>query len=306
MLRRIVEITGEGKRLSLDRGFLSISGPEGPLGNVPLDDIEAVIAATPAIGYSGQAVDALAKRGTPVVICGDRYTPSMWLLPVNGHHAQGERMEAQAEATQALKKKLWSDIVKAKVEAQAQALASLDRLVLPLRRMIADIRAGDPGNIEALASQFYFPTLFGKGFRRDRDEEGINTLLNYGYTVLRAATARAIVAAGLHPSLGIFHKSRGDALRLADDLMEPFRPAVDLVTYQLAVEGKLKLDTNCKRKLVEILHRDYRTAEGRAPVSNCLARLASSLAQIYLGERKTLAFPDPLIPLPSEADGEEP
>lgn len=302
MLRRIVEITGEGKRLSLERGFLAISGPDGPIGSVPLDDIEAVIAASPALSYSGQVIDALAQRGAPLVICGNHYTPSVWMLPVNGHHAQGDRMEAQAGASLPLRKRLWSDLVAAKVEAQAQALAAAGRTFTPLRRMKDEIRSGDPGNVEARAAQYYFPALFGADFRRNREQEGANALLNYGYTVLRAASARAIVGAGLHPSLGLFHKSRGDAFRLADDLMEPFRPTVDLEVLAILAAGRATLETDVKRRLVRVLHRDFQTLEGRAPLSNCLARFASSLAQIFLGERKAPLLPAPLIPLPDEAD----
>ena len=198
--------------------------------------------------------------------------------------------------------RLWSDLVSLKVEAQAQALAVAGRSFTPLRRMKDEIRSGDPGNIEARAAQYYFPALFGTEFRRNRDLEGANALLNYGYTVLRAASARAIVAAGLHPSFGLFHKSRGDAFRLADDLMEPFRPTVDLEVLKLLSAGRGSLKTEVKRQLVRILHLDFQGAEGRAPLSNCLARFASSLAQIYLGERKKLLLPSPLIPLPDEAE----
>ena len=300
MLRRIVEITGEGKRLSLDRGFLAISSADGPLGSIPLDDIEAVIAVSPALSYSGQVIDALAQRGTPLVICGNHYTPSVWMLPVNGHHAQGDRIEAQAACSTALRKRLWSDVVTAKVEAQAQALAFAGKTFTPLRRMKLEIRSGDPGNVEARAAQYYFPALFGADFRRNRELEGANALLNYGYTVLRAATARAIVAAGLHPSLGIFHKSRGDAFRLSDDVMEPFRPTIDLEVLALLNAGELTLETDVKRRLVRVLQRDFQTPEGRALLSNCLSRFASSLAQVYVGERKALQLPSPLIPLPED------
>ncbi len=302
MLRRIVEISGEGKRLSLDRGFLAIAGPDGPIGSVPLDDVEAVIAASPALSYSGQLIDALAQRGAPLVICGNNFNPSVWMLPVNGHHAQGDRMQAQAGASLPMRKRLWSELVSAKVEAQAQALAAAGRTFTPLRRMKEEIRSGDPGNVEARAAQYYFPALFGASFRRNRDLVGANALLNYGYTVLRAATARAIVAAGLHPSLGLFHKSRGDAFRLADDLIEPFRPSVDLEVLALLSSGKPELETKVKRRLVSVLHRDFQTPEGRAPLSNCLARFASSLAQIYVGERQALLLPSPLLPLQDEPD----
>jgi CRISPR-associated protein Cas1 len=305
MLRRIVEISGEGRKLSLERGFLVVSSADGPMGRVPLDDIEAVIAATPAISYTGQLLAALAARGAPVVFCGERFTPVMWLLPVDGHHAQGERMEAQADADRPMRKRLWAEIVAAKIEAQALALDSEGANGEPLKRLKKSIRSGDPGNAEALAAQYYFPALFGKGFRRDRESEGLNSFLNYGYTVLRAATARAVVAAGLHPSLGLFHKSRGDALRLADDLMEPFRPAIDLKTLALARNGRERLDTAVKKELVDVLYCDYATAEGRTPLTNCMSRLAVSLAQVFVGERKGLSFPSSLIPLPAAPAEEE-
>lgn len=297
MLGRIVEIAGEGRRLTLDRGFLNISGPDGLLGQVPLDDVEAVIASNPAITYSNQALAALAMRGAPVVICGTNFTPAAYLLPVDGHHAQGTRVEAQAAATKPSKKRLWSEIIRAKLRAQAAALEREDLNPLIVRTLVGRVRSGDPENIEAQAAQRYLPALFGKGFTRDRDADGLNSFLNYGYTVLRAATARAVVAAGLHPSLGLHHKSKGDALRLADDLMEPFRPAVDLIAFKLGKDGQTTLEPATKRQLAAVLHADYETDEGVTPLSNAVTRLAQSLAQIYLGERRRLLLPRSSIPL---------
>lgn len=297
MLGRIVEIAGEGRRLSLERGFLTIAGPDGKLGQVPLDDIEAVIASSPAITYSNQALAALAQRGAPVVICAANFTPAAYLVPANGHHAQGDRVEAQAAATKPSKKRLWSEIVRAKVRAQAAALERIGESPLLLRELVSRVRSGDPMNIEAQAAQRYWPALFGRGFTRDRDAEGVNTHLNYGYTVLRAATARAIVAAGLHPSLGLHHRSGGDALRLADDLMEPFRPAVDLVVHAMHSEGITTMEPAHKRRLAAVLHADYDTDEGVTTLSNALARSAQSLAQIYLGQRLRLLLPRSAIPL---------
>jgi CRISP-associated protein Cas1 len=312
MLGRIVEISGEGRRLSLHRGFLEISGPEGLLGQVPLDDIEAVIASSPAISYTSQALAALAERGAPVVICGSNFTPRAYLLPVDGHHAQGDRFEAQAAASLPTKKRLWASIVKSKIAAQAAALERIGANPLSLRHLVSRVRSGDPSNIEAQAAQKYLPALFGTGFKRDRDADGANACLNYGYTVLRAATARSVVAAGLHPSLGLHHKSKGSALRLSDDLMEPFRPAVDLLVFGLAREGgpngMMTLDPPTKRRLAAVLHADYHTAEGVTPLSTALTRLAQSLAQVFLGERSALAFPTsaiPLAPLAATVDADE-
>ena len=298
MRGRIVEIPGEGRRLTVERGFLNISSRDGLLGQIPLDDIEAVISSSPAVTYTGQALAALARRGAPVVICGPNFGPAAFLLPIDGHHAQGERIEAQARTSKPTQKRLWSDIVRAKLRAQEAALERIGENHLIVRILIARVRSGDPENIEAQAAQRYLPSIFGKGFTRNRDAEGINASLNYGYTVLRAATARAIVAAGLHPSLGLHHKSKGDALRLADDLMEPFRPAVDLVVRAMHDEGKTTLSPDGKRRLAAVLHADYESDEGVTTLSNALTRLTQSLANVYLGKRRSLMFPRSPVPLP--------
>lgn len=304
MLGRIVEIEGEGRRLGLHRGFLTVAGPDGKLGEVPLDDIEAVILSNPAASFTSQIIAALASRGAPLVVCGNDFRPAAWLLPVDGHHAQGDRMEAQALAALPTKKRLWAELVRAKILAQAAALERAGANPVPVRVLAARVRSGDPDNLEAQAAQRYFPAMFGKGFHRYRDGGGPNALLNYGYTVLRAATARAIVGAGLHPSLSLQHRSKGDALRLADDLMEPFRPAVDLVARGLTDEGVDQVDTAAKRRLAEVLHADFETAEGVTPLSNVLFRLAVSLAQVFTGERKKLILPASPIPLMATEDAQ--
>jgi CRISPR-associated protein Cas1 len=303
MLRQIVEISGEGRRLTLSRGFLRIDGPDGHIGNVPLDDIEAVIAANPSVSYSNQAVAALAERGAPLAICGRDFKPVAWLLPVSGHHAQGVRMEAQAACVRSRKARLWSCLVRAKITAQAEALESMARPSMPLRRLLSDYRAQDAAMTEAQAAQRYFPLLFGKDFRRDRDAGGMNALLNYGYTVLRAATARAIIAAGLNPSLSLFHESRGEGLRLADDLMEPFRPTVDLRALHLCAKGHNDLSPDTKRALAELLIADFRSEFGVTAFTTVLNRLAVSLAQAFTGERPDLALPSPLIPISEAGSG---
>jgi len=302
MLGRIVEITVEGVRLSVERGFLKVALPSGPLGQVPLDDVEAVIASTPAVTYTNQALAALASRGAPIVICGINFAPVAFVLPVSGHHAQGHRIEAQAYASRPSKKRLWSQLVRAKVRAQAAALELSGSNPLPILLLERRIRTGDPENIEAQAAQHYLRAMFGKAFTRRRDEFHVNAYLNYGYTVLRAATARSIVAAGLHPSLGLYHKSNGDALRLADDLMEPFRPAIDLVALRLQKLEAGPLEPALKRKLASVLHADYATVGGAMTLSNALTRLAQSLAQVYLGERRDLVLPSSAIPLRNSGD----
>jgi CRISPR-associated protein Cas1 len=233
---RIVELATDGGRIGVERGFLTVSS-EAVRGRVALDDVEAVIASAQGLTYSNAALAALAERGAPLVICGQNYAPAAVLMPLNGHFQQGMRMAAQASAAKPVGKRLWAQLVRAKILAQAEALERSGAPAARLRRLVEAVRSGDPDNCEAQAAQAYWPALMGKGFRRDRVAEGANSFLNYGYAVLRAATARAIVGAGLHPSLSLHHQSRGEALRLADDLMEPFRPAVDLAVRDLVRSG---------------------------------------------------------------------
>jgi CRISPR-associated protein Cas1 len=299
MLGQIVEIEGEGRRLSLSRGFLEISGPDGRLGAAPLDDIEAVIFSNPAASLTTQAIAALALRGAALVICGPDFRPVAYMLPVDGHHAQGDRVEAQAESSLPVRKRLWAELVRAKIVAQAAAVERAGGAPGAIRALADRVRSGDPDNLEAQAAQRYFPALFGKGFHRRREAGGANAMLNYGYTVLRAATARAVIGAGLHPSLSLHHRSKGDALRLVDDVMEPFRPTIDLAVKALLDDGVATLDTPAKRRLAHALHADFATDEGITPLSTVLSRVAISLAQVFTGERKSLALPHSPIPVPA-------
>ena len=157
------------------------------------------------------------------------------------------------------------------------------------------VRSGDPDNREAQAAQAYWPRLMGRQFRRDRNAQGMNALLNYGYGVLRAATARAIVAAGLHPSLSLHHRSGGNALALADDLMEPFRPTIDLSARRLVMAGQNQVG-DAREELVACLSADFPTKKGASPLSQVLLRLAQSLALSFLARKIQLDFP--LHPLP--------
>jgi CRISPR-associated protein Cas1 len=149
------------------------------------------------------------------------------MLPLDAHHVQTERHRAQGEASAPTRKRIWQRLIAAKIAQQADVLVHFTGHhggLLPLSKRV---RSGDPDNLEAQAAQRYWPSLFGRDFRRDRDADGINALLNYGYAVMRAAIARAVVASGLIPSLGVFHSNRSNPFCLADDLLEPYRPYVD-------------------------------------------------------------------------------
>ncbi|MEM9522559.1 MAG: type II CRISPR-associated endonuclease Cas1, partial [Pseudomonadota bacterium] len=224
---QIIDIATEGRHLSRDRGFLKVSEDGSEIGRTPLDQIAGVIVHAHGTTWSTSLLTALADRGAPVVLCAANHAPKSVLLPIEGHHAQGARMRAQWQAKTPLLKRAWKQVVTSKVLMQAAALEAIGEVSAPLTMMARKVTSGDGGNIEARAARHYWPRMMGPEFRRDTGALDENALLNYGYTVLRAATARAVVAAGLHPTIGLFHSNRGNAFALADDLMETFRPLVD-------------------------------------------------------------------------------
>jgi CRISP-associated protein Cas1 len=300
MIGRIVEVADDRRHLFVSRGFLVVQDTEGArkeLGQVPLDDIAAVIANAHGLSYTNNLLVALAERGAPFVLCGPNHNAVGMLLSIDGNFQQAKRLDAQIAASKPTHKRLWADVVKAKLQQQAAALEATGAPSVPLSALVSKVKSGDPDNLEAQGARRYWGLLFGESFRRNQDGDGLNPLLNYGYTVLRAATARSIVAAGLHPTLGIFHKNEGNAMRLVDDLMEPFRPVIDLRVWQLAQHGEKLISPDTKRALVRTLYDDMQTTLGATPVMSCIHRLAVSLAMVYLGEKDKLDLPLPGLPL---------
>lgn len=294
---QIIDISQDGRHLSRDRGFLKVEADGAVLGRVALDQLSAVIAHAHGITWSNSLLVELANRGIPVVLCAANHQPRAMLCPIEGHHAQNARMRAQWDAPQPLIKQAWKQVVVAKIRMQAAALAAIGQPPAPLNHIAQNVQSGDTGNAEAQAARLYWPMMMGKAFRRDADLPDINALLNYGYTVLRAATARAIVAAGLHPTIGLFHSNRANAFALADDLMEPFRPLVDLTARAIAVAFGPEVTSESKRQMAELIALDLPLTGETSPVSVALSRLATSLAQSFETKRLSLALPEPPSPL---------
>jgi CRISPR-associated protein Cas1 len=300
MIGRIVEVADDRRHLSMHRGFMVVQDTEGErkeLGQVPLDDIAAVIANAHGLSYTNNLLVALAERGAPFVLCAANHNAVGMLLPIDGNFEQAKRIEAQIAASLPTHKRLWAAVVRSKLEQQAAALEATGAPTAPLTALVSKVKSGDPENIEAQGAQRYWRLLFGDAFRRDQDGGGLNGLLNYGYTVLRACTARAVIAAGLHPSIGLHHSNDNNAMRLVDDVMEPFRPIVDLKVWHLRRNGEEQVTPETKRALVRTLYDDMQTEAGATPVMVCAQKLAVSLAQVYLGEREKLDLPLPGLPL---------
>jgi len=300
MIGRIVEVADDRRHLFLSRGFMVVQDTEGErkeLGQVPLDDVAAVIANAHGLSYTNNLLVALAERCAPFVLCAANHNAVGMVLPIEGNYQQAKRFDAQIAATQPLIKRLWADIVKSKLQQQAAALEATGAPSIPLSALVRKVRSGDPDNFEAQGARRYWRLLFGDDFRRDQQGGGLNAMLNYGYTVLRAATARAVVAAGRHPTIGLHHSNEGNAMRLVDDLMEPFRPVIDLKVWQLHKQGEGLITPESKRALVRTLYDDMQTSAGATPVMVCAQKLATSLAQVFMGEKDKLDLPLPGLPL---------
>ena len=189
-------------------------------------------------------------------------------------------MDGQWRASQTLKKRLWKQLIQAKISGQAAVLAHVGESGKAVARYVGKVRVGDPSNVEGQAARAYWLLLFGKAFRRDRSADGINALLNYGYTVLRALVARHVMAAGLHPGIPLHHANAGNPMRLVDDLMEPFRPLVDVWVWRLHTDGCEQVDTHAKRELALLAARTLHLPEGRSAVANAVQRYVQSLAHL--------------------------
>lgn len=297
---RIVEVADDRRHLFAHRGFMVVRDTEGErkeLGQVPLDDIAAVIANAHGLSYTNNLLVALSERGAPFVLCAQNHNAVGMLLPIEGNFEQSRRIEAQITASVPTQKRLWAAVVRAKLQQQAAALEAAGAPAAPLQSLARKVRSGDPDNLEAQGARRYWNLLFGEDFRRDQNGAGINALLNYGYTVLRAATARSVVAAGLHPSIGLHHSHDNNAMRLVDDLMEPFRPIVDLKVWQLWRNQERDVTPETKRALVRTLYDDLQGESGVSPVIVSIQKLCTSLALVYLGQRESLELPFPGLPL---------
>lgn len=293
-MERIVDIATDGRHLSAHRGFLIVSEDREEVGRIPLDDIAAVIVHAHGITWSTNLIVALAERGALMLLCGSNHSPVAVCLPLNGHHAQNGRIRAQWEAGKPLAKQLWRRIVIAKIRWQAAVLDANGRSASMFDLLARRVGSGDPDNIEAQAARRYWPLLMGDDFRRDRDAPGMNAMLNYGYAILRSLCARSVVAAGLHPAVGIHHANRGNAFALADDLIEPFRPLVDALAIRLHAAGIDSVTSQAKRAFAGLIALDLPGDWGTTTVSGAALRAAQTLAGCFQsGRPMDLVLPQP-------------
>jgi len=308
VIKKIIEIATEGARLSVMHRQLVIERPARPVAAVPCEDIGVLIVDHRAVTYTHSVFTTLIEFGAAVVLCGADHHPAGLLLPMAGNTVQTERYRSQVEASLPLRKQLWRALVSAKLRQQGDVLEEAIGSDAGLKAMASRVRSGDPTNLEAQGAQRYWPRLFGPAFRRDRAGPPPNNLLNYGYAILRAAMARALVAAGLMPTLGIHHHNRYNAFCLADDAMEPYRPFVDRKVRALCTSGTTpdSLDRETKQTLLGLFNDTIEIAGRRTPLLLALHATAASFAQSFLEDRAEIALPRGLPRLADDEPEKEP
>lgn len=290
MGERIIEIEQEGRFLSLERGFLVVADKEQEIGKIPLDDLLGVVIHAYSTLVSHNLLSELLSRNISVIFCDKHHMPSCMLWPVSGNYRQSARMRAQAGAAKPLCKRLWQQTVRMKILNQSKILKWIGNPSDGLELLASDVRSGDPDNLEAQAAMRYWPRLFGASFVRRNENDFRNSLLNYGYAVLRAAVARFIMGAGLHPSLGIHHENAVNPMPLVDDLMEPYRPFVDWIIFQTHSKECGQLDAALKKDIVSLLQLTMITKTEETNLTRLIERCALSLGQVYEGARDDIDF----------------
>jgi CRISPR-associated protein Cas1 len=267
-----------------------------PNSQIPVEDLGMVLLDHSQITITHSLMVAMLANKVILVSCDDSHHPAGMMNSLEGHSEQSKRMSAQIESSEPLRKNLWQQTVSKKLENQAQILIQRNRPFEPLIRWSKQVRSGDPDNYEGRGAAHYWEYIFPGNpfFLRDRHGHPPNAWLNYGYAVLRATMARAIVGAGLNPTLGIHHRNKYNAYCLADDLMEPYRPVADWAVCQLLerFEPDNDITKEVKHALLSLASADVRINGDRSPLMVAMQKTAVSVVKCYLGESRTVSHPD--------------
>lgn len=301
MIKRTIEVSRDPAHLAVRYDQLLLSRGSQTVGQIPCEDIGVIVVDHPQATYTHAALATLAEHDAALVVCGRNHLPVAMMLPLADHTQVVSRIRQQITAGKPLRKRLWQQLIRAKIRAQAENLAANSPPQRRLLEFARQVRSGDPSNLEAQAAKTYWAAwlvnapedVAGRleSFRRDPDQPGLNALLNYGYSVLRAAVARAIVSAGLVPAVGLHHSHRANAFCLADDLLEPLRPFVDERVRELTFAGQDALDQPTKAALLELLVMEVQCGPETGPLMVALHDYAASLAHCFEGPKGRLRIP---------------
>lgn len=295
MLYRSIYI-GNSARLHLRNGQMKIICPEtnGEKGSIPIEDMGLLMLDHPQISVSHQLIQQLMASNVVMVSCDERHLPQGMMLPLSGNSTYSQRVKEQLDASEPLKKQLWKQTVECKIINQIAVLKHFEKYYEPMYEYLRNVKSGDTTNMEGIAAQHYWKYLISSDFLRERFGETPNHLLNFGYAVLRSIVARALVDSGLLPVLGIFHKNKYNPYCLADDVMEPYRPFVDLLVmqwYQRFPENT-ELDTESKKHLLQVATMDVKEGKQKRPLLVAVRNTTSSLYKCYSGEKRLISYPE--------------
>lgn len=291
--KRIVEIS-RASYVRLRDAQIVVEQDGAEVGSVPPEDIGFLVIDSPAVVLTAAALGACWQHNAPVILCDSRHLPGAVLLPIAGHSLHTAILAEQMSATPALKRRLWKQVVQAKIRAQVAVATKVGAPSKALARLIPRVTSGDASNVEAQAARYYWHQVFGREFRRNTEAEGLNSLLNYGYSVMRSLVARAICAAGLHPAIGLSHSNQYNPLCLADDLMEPLRPFVDLRVWELSQKLKpseLEISRETKGELLGVAVASYRIDGQTKPLLVGVHEYVASVRRILSGQAKVIRVP---------------
>ncbi len=292
MIDTVIDISESQAYLKVENKLLVIDCRDKGKSTIPLKEIGVLVISNKAVTVTHAVLSGIAEAGGIVVVSNDKHQPSGMLLPLQGHHLQAERFISQASVSLPGKKNVWKKIIAAKIKNQAALLKYIKGKDYGLSSLVSKVRSGDPQNIEALSAKKYWKEL-QLITKRDRFALDDNIFLNYGYTVLHAATARAICSAGLHPAIGIHHHNRYNPFCLASDLMEPFRPLIDAAVIQIAEKNIEELNKTSKAMLIKAITngRVYVSGEQQT-VFRALTRTAATLASAYQNSNYDIILPE--------------
>jgi len=268
---------------------------------IPIEDIGIVILDHQQITITQALIGKLLANNVAFITCDNSHHPTGLMLNLDGHTSQSARFKSQLEASVPLKKQLWQHTIKAKIDNQAALLKFLKKETENMKYWSDSVTSGDSQNHEGRAAAYYWKTIFTEIPEFTRDREGLypNNLLNYGYAVLRAATARALVGSGLLPTLGIHHRNQYNAYCLADDLMEPYRPFVDLLVLEIMANNTNpepeKLTTQNKQDLLAFATSDVLIEGRKSPLMVALSRTSASLVKCFEGDMRKIIYPEWLV-----------
>lgn len=281
-----------------DQLIVKFPGDETAEKSLPIEDLGYVVLEDPQITITNGLLMKLVQNKTAVITCDKQHLPCSFLQPLVGHTEQTERIRYQLNASVPLKKQLWQQTISAKVSNQANHLLLRSKNALKLKRWATEVKSGDIGNIEAIAAAYYFQNLFDEkrveSFSRNQKGIPPNNLLNYGYAILRAIAARALVSSGLLPSVGIFHSNKYNAFCLADDIMEPYRPFVDSLVFDIVNTGCNieELSKNIKSELLKIPTVDVQIEGKLSPLMIAMSRTTNSVQECFAGSSRKVLYPD--------------